>query len=303
MAEKINITFLGTSGAKPSAKRNHTGILISYAAENILFDCGEGIQRQFKIAKENPCKLTRIFLTHWHGDHVLGLPGLLESLEMSEYSKTLHIYGPKNTKEKIALLEKVYGKFNISIQIHEVSSGTIVKENGFSIESHPMSHGIATNAYSFIVPDKLRLDKSKLKKLKLPNSPLISKLAQGKDIIHEGKKIKAKSLTYMEKGKKISLVLDTLMNPNALKISKNSDILICESTFLANSPEGEKLAKEHNHLTSKDAATLAKRSKVKTLILTHLSERYEHDPKPLLDEAKNIFKNTLIAKDFDKIQI
>jgi len=296
---ETKITFLGTGSATPTAKRNHTGIYLQSGKENILIDCGEGIQRQFKKARLNPGKLTRILITHWHGDHTLGIVGLLETLAMGEYSKTLKIYGPKGTKEKIRLFETIYGNFKIDLEVHEVS-GKFIDEKEFFIEAGKMIHGIPSNAYSFTIKDKLRLDKSKIKKLKIPNSPLLGKLQNGKDITHEGKKIKSNDVSYIQKGKKISIILDTLMNENAVNLSKDSDLIICEASFL--STEKEKI-KEYKHLTAKQAGTIAKKSKSKKLYLVHISQRHERNKKEILADAKQIFKDTTIPKDLDQIII
>jgi len=295
---ELKITFLGTGSAIPTPKKNHVGTLISHASNNILVDCGEGIQRQFKIAKLNPYKLTHILISHWHADHTLGIPGLLETLKMSGYSKTLHIYGPKGTKRNISFFEKIYGKFKIDYKVHEISKGKILDEKSFYIETLPMSHGIPTNAYSIIIKDKIRLKKSKIKQYKLPNSPLLGKLQQGKNIIHNGKKIKAKNITYLEKGKKITIIMDTSPNSNTVKLAKNADLLISEASFIE---EQRDRAIAYKHLTVKNAATIAKKAKVKKLVLTHNSQRYEKSEKPILKEAKKVFKNTTLAKDFDKI--
>ncbi len=301
----ISITFLGTGSSMPTEKRNHTGILVSYGSHNFLVDCGEGIQRQFKIAKLNPCKLTHIFITHWHGDHTFGIPGLLETLAMSGYKKKLLLYGPRGTKEKLSLIQKTYGSFKIQLEVKEVSSGKILESEDLEIHSAPASHGSPTNSYAFILKDKLRIDKSKLKKLKLPNSPLIAKLQQGKDIVHPltKKKIKASQLTYLQKGKKLSIILDSTTSESLVKLSKNSDLLICEASFLSSEDNGESLAKEYKHMTAKQAATIAKKAKVSALILTHISQRYEHVQQKILDEAKKIFRNVSIAKDFSTIKI
>jgi ribonuclease Z len=300
MPEKLKITFLGTGSSVPTPKKNHVGNLISYGTNNILIDCGEGIQRQFKIAGLNLCKLTHILISHWHGDHTLGIPGLLFTLRMSDYQKTLNIYGPKGTKKNIYLFEKIYGTFKIKHKIHEISTGKILDTKDFFIETLPMKHGIKTNAYTFVIKDKLRLNKTKLKKLNLPNSPLISKLQQGKDITHPKtkKKIKSKSVTYLEKGKKITIIMDTSINSNAIKLAKNSDLIICEASFTEDQKDK---AIEYKHLTIKQAATIAKRSNSKKLILTHNSQRYGNDIKPILDEARKVFKNSSLAKDFDEV--
>ena len=298
MPEKIKLTFLGTGNAIPTEKRNHTAILLSYKNENILIDCGEGTQRQFRFAKISPMKLTKILITHWHGDHVLGLPGLFQTLVMNEYQKIIEIYGPKSTREFISQLKHVFN-LKINANIFE-AHGAFFKNKDFILEAATMSHGIPALAYAFIIPEKTRLDKEKIKKLKLPNSPLLGKLQQGYDVIHEGKKIKSSQVTYTEKGKKISVILDTAMNKNAVEIAKNADLLVCEASFT----EAEKAqAADHLHLTAADAATIAKKAKVKKLILTHISQRYEHAPEIIEKEAKKIFKNVKLAKDFDVFEV
>lgn len=297
--EKIKLTFLGTGDAVPTKKRNHTAVLASFADENILIDCGEGTQRQLKIAEISPAKITRILLTHWHGDHFLGIPGLLETLRMHKYKKTLKIYGPKGTKKHISLLIGLIGGQKVKLEIKEVE-GIFIKEPKFSIEAQPMSHGTPANAYSITLKEKIRLNKAKLKKLKLPNSPIIKKLQEGKTISYKGKKISPKQVAYFEKGKKITIIMDTKSNPNAVKIAKNSNLLICESTF---SSKEARRASEYKHLTAKQAAEIAKKAKVKSLILTHISQRYDKSQKIIEKEAKKIFRNTRLAKDFDKIDI
>ncbi len=293
---RFDIVFLGTGDAVPSEKRNHTGILVSFGEENILVDCGENIQRQFRFAHLNPGKLTRILLTHLHGDHTFGLPGLFQTLAMRDYNKKLGIYGPHGVKEYISVLERYFLQYRINLDVHEVN-GKFVDKGDFYLESLGMAHGTPANAYAIVIKDKVRLDKKKLKKFKLPNSPLIGQLKAGKDITFNGRKIRAKDICYFEKGKKIVVILDTGMNENAVKIAHGADLLICESTFL--SKDAEKAA-ERNHLTAAQAATIAKKAHVKRLILTHISQRYEDNFAPILKEAKKIFKNVNLARDFEK---
>ena len=301
MTSKIKITFLGTSAQIPSANRNHSSILLNYEGENILIDCGEGIQRQFRIAKLNPCKVTRILITHWHSDHVLGIPGLLSTLALSGYNKSLYIYGPKGTKEFMRDLLKVFNfQKKYEIIVEEVGSGKFFETKDFFLGSEKMFHGIPTNAYNFVIKDKSRIDKGKLKKSKIPFGPLLGKLKQGKDIFYEGRKFKAKDFLYGEKGRKISIVMDTLINEKISLFVKDSDLLICEASF---DSELEKQAKEHLHLTAKQCGEIAKKSKSKRLVLTHISQRYEQNLKKLLQDAKRIFKNTSIARDFEEINI
>ena len=297
---KINITFLGTSGAIPTKKRNHTAILARFASENILIDCGEGTQRQFKMQGISPTKLTRILITHWHGDHILGLPGLFQTLALSGYQKTLEIYGPRGTKNLIQLVEELQFAFRIKLKVHEIYQGTIIDKEDFKVEAAEMSHGVPAIAYSITLKDKIRLNKSKLKKFKLPNSPILGELASGKDIIFKGKKIKASQVTYYERGKKVTIVLDTIFNENAISLAKNSDLLIAESTF---SKDDKDKIIEAKHLMAHQAAEIAKKSKSKKLILTHISQRYEKDKKRILDEARKIFKNSFLVEDLEVLEI
>ena len=300
MTSKINLTFLGTSAQIPTARRNHSAVLLTYGGENILVDCGEGTQRQFRKAKMNPCKINRILITHRHGDHVFGLPGLISTFDLSGYNKTLHIYGPKGIKRFLeSFLGMDYVKRNFEIKIEEVSD-KFFEGKDFYLEAEKMEHGIPTNAYAFVKKGQRRIDRAKLKKSKLPSGPLLKKLKEGKDISYEGKKYLAKNLTYSEGDKKISFVLDTRVNKNIVPFVKNSDLLICESSFDDSLKE---TAKEHLHLTVKQAGEIAKKSKSKKLILTHISQRYDQDIKKLLAEAKKVFKNSSVAEDLDKIDI
>jgi len=310
MAEKIKLTFLGTGSAIPTARRNHPAIYLQYKAENILIDCGEGTQRQFRKAKLNPCKITKILISHWHSDHILGLPGLLQTLNLNGYNGDLIIYGPKGSKtefkEKISPYLSFYwntskrqgNKFDILVK--EVSNGIVFENNDFFIESTEMNHGSPTVAYSFSTKEKNRLDKLKLAKLKLPNSPLIGELIKGNTIEINGKKINGKKLMYAEPSKKITFIIDTKINDNAITLAKGADFLISEATHSADEQE---IAEKYSHLTSIDAAKIAKKAKVKKLALIHLSQRYDMIPKIILNETKTIFSNVIVPEDLESLEI
>ncbi len=300
MASKIKVTFLGTAGQMPSARRNHSSMLLSYEGENILVDCGEGTQRQFRKAHLNPCKVTRILITHWHGDHVFGLPGFLSTLALSGYNKTLYLYGPRGTKSFMNDLLKIF-KFTreYKIEVKEVS-GKFLDMKDFYLEAEKMEHGIPTNAYCFVKKGLLRIDKKKLKKFKISAGLHLQNLKNGKDISYKSKKYKVKDLTFKDEDKKICFVLDTKKNARIVGFTKNSDVLVCESSF------GEELlekAKEHLHLTAGQAADIAKKAKVGKLLLTHIGGRYENNPKQLEKEARKIFKKTDVMNDFDTVDV
>jgi ribonuclease Z len=296
----ISVTFLGTSDSVPSEKRNHTALLLNYKGENILIDCGEGTQRQFRKAKLNPCKITRILLTHKHADHSLGIPGLLKTLELSGYGKTLYIYGPKGIKNFINGLFDAFGNVKeYKIEVKEVS-GKFFEADDFYLEAESMTHNVPCNAYSFVKKGQIRIDKKKLEKAKIPHGPILQKLKLGKDIVHDGKKYRAKDLTYNEDGKKISFIFDTSLNEKISDFVKDADLLISESSF---SSDLKERAKDYHHLTSEQAAETAKKAKVKKLILTHISQRYERKMKQILSEARKIFKNSFLVEDLDVVRV
>jgi len=296
----MEVVCLGTGSAVPSKKKNHSGFLVKTEKHKILVDCGEGIQRQFRMCEENPAKLTHLLITHWHEDHTLGLAGLLKTMGMNSYVQTLQIYGPRGTREKIELFQKIYSRYKISISIKEIDSGLVYEDKMIKIEAEKMDHGITTLAYNIIIKDQIRIDKSKLKKLKIPPSPLIGELQRGKDIEFNGKKIKSKDITYRQEGKKLTIILDTAENANTIKLAKDSDLLICESTYRENESEQ---AKEYKHLTSSQAGSIAKKSKAKKLALVHISEKHSHRTNDILKEAKKVFKNTVIPEDLSVLKV
>ncbi|MBS3072541.1 ribonuclease Z [Candidatus Pacearchaeota archaeon] len=300
MSEKIEVVFLGTGSAMPTARKNHQAVWIKFKGETLLFDCGEGTQRQIRIAKLNPCKITRIFISHWHGDHILGIPGLLWTLALSDYKGELEVYIPKGTKRYMDTLLNFFvfvGKINISVR--EVDRGVVFENKDFKIIAERMQHTAKCLGYSFVEKDMLRIDKKKLKKLKIKPGPELAKIKLGKDVSINGKKIKAKSLTYEESGRKITIIPDTLKFPLLSKFADKSDLLISESSFL----DEIHLAEEKKHLTSIDAAQIANKSKSKKLFLVHISQRYEANEKELLKNARKYFKNTEIPKDLDRVYL
>jgi ribonuclease Z len=299
MTEKIKLTFLGTSDAIPSAERNHTSILLTYKEENILVDCGEGTQRQFRKARLNPNKITRILITHWHGDHVLGIPGLLQTLSFNNYKKTLYIYGPKGTQKFMKELMKAF-VFSGRLKMHiEEVSGKFFENDDFCLESKKMVHGVPCNAYTFVKKGKIRIDKHRLKKTKL-RGPILKKLKQGLDITYNGKKYLAKNLTFEDEKRKISFVFDTSFNKDIIPFVKDSNLLVCESTF---GPEFEERAAKYKHLTVRQAAEVARKSKSKKLILTHISSRYSKNPRKILNAARKIFRNSVLVRDLDVAEV
>ena len=294
----MKITFLGTSSMIPTKERNHPSILISHEQENILIDCGEGTQRQLKIASINPCKITKILITHLHNDHILGLPGLLQTLQTQNYSKTLEIYGPSKTSKFIKEIKNLF-KIQLPTKTIEIKKPLFLETKNLQFKALKMKHNSTCLAYSITEKDKRKINLNYTKKFGLTKHPLLGELQKGKKITYKGKKITPEKATHLIKGKRITIIYDTVKNPNTIKISKDADLLIAESTYTSSLQDK---AKEYLHLTAEQAAEIAKKANAKQLILTHFSQRYKSSS-IFLKEAKQIFKNTRLAKDFMTVNL
>ncbi|OIO41948.1 ribonuclease Z [Candidatus Pacearchaeota archaeon CG1_02_31_27] len=296
----MQLTFLGTSAMVPTKERNHSAVLISYGSEGIVVDCGEGTQRQMKIAGIKPSKVTKVLISHWHGDHVLGIPGLVQTLAKNEYEKILEIYGPEGTKSRMENMFKAFSfEDQIETRIHEITKKRFFEGKDFFLEALPLEHNITTLGFSFIEKDRRRIKINVVKKLGIPEGPLLGKLQSGKSIIFKGKKITPEQATYLVKGEKITFIADTLECNNALELAMDSDILVCEATY---ADDLQEKAAEYKHMTSRQAGLLANKAKVKKLILTHFSQRYK-TMEEIENDAKDVFSNTICAYDFMKIKI
>lgn len=296
------IVFLGTSEATPTAKKGQIAIFLKYMGENLLIDCGEGTQRQMKIAGVSPTSITRIFITHWHGDHILGLPGLIQTLALNNYSHVLKIYGPRGTKRFMGLMLRLFiFKQKLKTEIHEIDkNGKFLDCRDFYMEAYKMKHFTPCLAYRFVEKDKRKIKQGFIKKIP---GKLLGQLQKGKSIRYKGKKITSKQATFFKHGKKIVFILDTLYNENCIKAARNADVLISEATFLDS--EHPDKARERGHLTAKQTGIIAKKAKVKELYILHISQRYANKKKEqqIVNEAKKQFKKTKLAEDFMRIKV
>lgn len=299
----IQITFLGTSCMVPTKERNVQGIFLSYKAEGILIDCGEGTQRQMNIAGINRNRVTRVLISHWHGDHVAGLVGLIQTLGNISEGKTVHIYGPKGTVERMEHLLKMceFGA-TITLKINELNPKGVEKfyENeDFYLECCYLEHSVPCLAYNFVEKDIRKIDMKQAKKLDLKEGPLIGKLQKGEIVKFKGREIKPDEVSFIVSGKKISFVLDTALCNSCYAVAENADLLISEAAYASDLDEK---AQDYKHMTAKQAALVANKANVKKLVLTHISQRYK-TPEKVLEDAKDVFSNTEVAYDFMKIKL
>ncbi len=295
----IKIVFLGTTSGVPTKKRNLPAIFMMYKKERMLFDCGEGTQRQLMAKNLKFMKIDRIFISHWHADHFAGLLGLVQTMSLESRKEPLNIYGPKRSKEFVEQLLNIgYFERGFEVKVTELEEGDIVDCGEYEIIPFAVEHRIPALGFVFNEKEKLSANMKKAAKFGLATSPLIGDLKEGKTITYKGKTITPKDILEMHKGRKIVYTGDTKYTENIVKFAKNADVLISDSTF---SSDFEERAGDFKHFTAKQAGQIAKKSGVKKLVLTHISRRYQEKndgEKNLLKDAKNVFKDTILAKDF-----
>jgi ribonuclease Z len=294
----IELTFLGTSAMVPTAARNHSALFIKYKSEGILIDCGEGTQRQCKQFKIPLPKITKILISHWHGDHCLGLPGLLQTLSAEHPEKELIIYGPVGIKKHIKLMMEAFPfDCKLNLEVKEITTGIFIKNKDFTIEAHQLDHSVATIGFRFVEEDRRRINVKAAEKIGIPNGPLLGKLQRGTAVTFKGVKILPDDVTYIVIGKKIGIIPDTGKCKECIDIAKETDLLICEATFMKTE---EDKAEQYKHLTAEQAAMIAQAAEAKKLIITHFSQRYK-EKNAHGEEAKDVFPNTMMA--FDGMQV
>ena len=299
----MEIIFLGTSSAVHSKTRNHPSIAVKAFGEVILFDCGEGTQKQLLFTKVSPMKISKIFLTHYHGDHILGLPGLLQSMSLNGRESKLTIYGPKGlNKIKESIYNLGYSSIEFPVEFVEVESGVVFESEKYIISAEKVRHNVLNFAYSIEEIKKPRFLREKAIELGVPVGPLFSRLHNGEEVEVDGKTIKPEHvLGSPRKGIKVTYSGDTRPCEEMIQFAQDSTILIHESTF---TKDDSLNAEQHAHSTSVDAAYVAKESKSHELYLTHISTRYgEEYGKIILNEAREIFENTKLAKDLLEIKL
>jgi ribonuclease Z len=296
----IKLTFLGTSSATATKERNFPSVALEYDGDTFLFDCGEGTQRQLAKYGINPFKIRAILLTHIHGDHVIGVAGLVRTLAMHKRSEPLDIYIPEGYEKNLrAFIMFDETKMTYTLAIKGIRAGTIIDTPEIRISAFRVRHSVKCYGYVFVRKDRLRFIKERCASLGI-RGEMFAQLERNGKIKINGKIINIKDVTFNQKGKKIVYVTDTRPAAETVKAAKGADILIHEATYHSSLT---RIAKEYEHATSKDAAEMAKRAGVKRLVMHHLSARYNNDASELEKEARKIFKESVFAKDGMTIEI
>ena len=295
----------------PTKERNVTGIFLQFKEHGILMDCGEGTQRQMNIAGINRNKVDYILISHWHGDHVSGLIGLIQTMgnqtgqEPGVERKTIHLFGPKETERRVEhMMQTCIFENKLNIVVHEIHPKRgellrIVDKEEFAIDVAGLEHGVPCIAYRFVEKDQRRIDMKRAQELGLREGPLIGRLQEGEHVVLNDKTITPDMVSTMKQGKKIAFVLDTGMCEGAHLVAENADVLVCEASYAS---DIEHKAEHNKHLTAKQAALIANNANAKKLLLTHLSQRYTTGEE-VLQDARDVFQNVFIAYDFMKLKL
>ncbi len=301
-------TILGTASAFPTKTRNHPSIYVNLNGVRILLDCGEGTQRQIRSAGLSP-SVDYVFITHWHGDHSLGVGGIVQSLNMMRKDTPLTIVGPAGTNSSVKhILDayKFYKGLVIKVRTLDAKKESLVMDiKGHSIYAINVKHVIKCLGYKIKEKDSRNIRKELLDKLGVKSSPQLKSLKAGKDIVIDGKKLKASQLTYIKKGKSLVYLTDLIYDKNLYRFAKDADVLIIESTF---SSELQERAKTFMHLTVKDALTIAKRANAKKIYLVHFSQRYENldtieKEAAALSKSMGIKAEVILPQDLSEITV
>lgn len=309
----MEIQFLGTGAGQPAKQRNVSSLVLKLLDEINqvwMFDCGEGTQRQILETNIRPRKVKKIFITHLHGDHVLGLPGFLASraFQANEEQTDLDIYGPIGIRQFVLTSLKVTGsRLPYRINFHEFDKnnlGKILETDKFIVYADQLDHSIFCMGYRVMQKDlEGTLDAEALKAAGVPFGPLFGKIKNGQDIsLEDGTKIIAKDyISAPKKGKIITILGDTRKTDASVRLGLGADVLVHESTY---GKGDEKLARSHGHSTNMQAAEVAKEASAKRLLLNHISARFlGRDCQQMERDAATIFPNVHVVKDFEEIEI
>lgn len=302
---KMQITFLGTSSGVPTRSRNVSSLALRLPqrAEVWLFDCGEGTQHQILRSDIKISQISRIFITHMHGDHIFGLMGLLASCGLAGNANRIDIYGPPGLNDYLEACSRYsQTRFSYPIKVHQTRPGAIYEDDEFLVQSGRLEHRVTAFGYRVEEKDRPgRFDVEKAMALGIPSGPLYGQLKRGETVtLPDGRQIRGTDLCGPpEPGRKIAYCTDTIFCEGAVELAREADVLIHEATF---AHQDAQMAIDRLHSTSTMAAQVALAAKVKLLIMTHFSPRYAPGNQigfdDLRQEARAIFPNTEMASDF-----
>jgi ribonuclease Z len=297
----LDLVFLGTAGSMPTAQRAPAALLVRRGGERLLFDCAEGTQRQLLRSSVGLVELEEIFVTHFHADHILGLPGLFKTFSLRGRERLLEVYGPRGLVDLLGSLKRVVGKLSYEVRVIELEPGDVLERDGYRLATFGVSHGVPALGWSLIEATRPgRFDVEAADALGVPSGPARGALQQGESVTSlDGRTvIPDQVLGPPRPGRKIVITGDTAPSETIVEAAWGADVLVTEATF---AEEERERAEETRHQTAAQAAGIAQRANVGLLALTHLSNRYFGAE--IAREAREIFPATVVPKDFDVVEV
>jgi ribonuclease Z len=291
----LDVLFVGTAGSAPTARRGLPATLIRRGGDRLLFDCGEGTQRQL-VRSIGLIELGEIFITHFHADHVLGLPGLLKTYSLRGRERPLTVYGPPGLKELMAYLKPVVGKTTFRIGLEEVRANEELQRDGYRIAAFEVDHSVTAHGYALIEDHRPgHLDPERARELGVTPGPDFGRLQRGETVNGVSPD---QVMGEERRGRKIVLAGDSAPCEMTEVVAHEADLLVHEATF---ADEDAHRAAETQHSTARQAAEIAAAANVQMLALTHVSPRYGGGE--LRDEARAVFPETIVPRDFDRVDL
>jgi ribonuclease Z len=295
----LAVTFLGTGGSVPSARRSTASVLVSRGGERLLFDCGEGTQRQMQRSL-GLVQADEIYLTHFHADHVLGLPGLLKTYDLTDRRVPLKIYGPPGLSELFQVFSAFLGRLRYTLDLIEIPAGEVVEHAGYEVRSFEAAHSGKAYGYALVEHERPgRFDPAAAAAAGVPEGPAYAALQRGEAVEGDSSTVTPNQVMGPSRpGRTIVITGDTAPSPATVSAAADADLLVHDSSF---AEEEVQRAAETGHSTVGQAAAVAAEAHVKLLALVHISSRY-HVGK-VIEEAKAVFEPTIAPKDFDVVEL
>ncbi|HEX8052601.1 MAG TPA: ribonuclease Z [Thermoleophilaceae bacterium] len=295
----LDVLFVGTAGSAPTAGRGLTSTLIRRGGERLLFDCGEGTQRQL-LRSTGLIELEEIFITHFHADHILGLPGIIKTFGLRGRERPLTVYGPTGLRALFRALAPLIGRAAFELRLVELEPNEELVRDGYRIAAFDMTHRVRAYGFALVEDERLgRFDERRALELGVKPGPDFGRLHRGEAVPGSDGEVGPEQVVGESRpGRKVVLAGDGAPSPLTVAVSHGADLLVHEATF---SDEEVERAAETAHSTARQAAELAREAEVKLLALNHVSPR--HPPGVLLEEATAVFERTILPRDFDRVEV
>jgi ribonuclease Z len=297
----LDVVFLGTAGSSPTAQRAPSALLVRRGGDKLLIDCAEGTQRQLLRSDVGLAELREVFLTHYHADHYLGLPGMMKTFALRGRELPLTVYGPPGLRDLLTALRRVFGKLTYPLELEELRPGDRLARDGYAIEAFRVEHGVSGVGYALLEEGRPgRFDVETADRLGVPDGPLRGALQRGEAVtLGDGTVVTPEQvLGEGRRGRKVVITGDTAPAASVVAAASGADLLVHDATFCE---EERDRARETLHSTAADAAQVAAQAGVHLLALVHLSSRY--GGRDVAEEARAVFADTVVPRDFDVVSI